>query len=47
MAPAVRASAHNPAVSLADTHLRQVLAAMAGPAARPREDQAAAVAALV
>lgn len=39
--------AHNPAVSLADTHLRQVLAAMAGPAARPRQDQTAAVAALV
>lgn len=34
-------------MGLADTHLRQVLAAMAGPAARPREDQAAAVAALV
>lgn len=34
-------------MSLADTHLRRVLAAMAGPAARPREDQAAAVAALV
>jgi ATP-dependent DNA helicase RecQ len=34
-------------VSLADLHLSQVLAAMAGPAARPREDQAAAVAALV
>jgi ATP-dependent DNA helicase RecQ len=34
-------------VSLADTHLRRVLAAMAGPAARPREDQTAAVAALV
>jgi len=34
-------------MSLADTHLRQVLAAMAGPAARPREDQTAAVAALV
>ena len=34
-------------MSLADTHLRQVLAAMAGPGARPREDQAAAVAALV
>jgi ATP-dependent DNA helicase RecQ len=34
-------------VSLADTHLRQVLAAMAGPAARPRDDQTAAVAALV
>nr|WP_145548546.1 RecQ family ATP-dependent DNA helicase [Variovorax boronicumulans] len=33
--------------ALADTHLRQVLAAMAGPAARPREDQLAAVAALV
>ena len=35
------------AVSLADTHLRRVLTAMAGPAARPREDQTAAVAALV
>jgi len=34
-------------MSRADTHLRQVLAAMAGPAARPREDQTAAVAALV
>ena len=34
-------------MSLADTHLRQVLAAMAGPAARPRDDQTAAVAALV
>lgn len=34
-------------MSLADLHLRQVLAAMAGPAARPREDQTAAVAALV
>lgn len=34
-------------MSLADTHLRQVLAAMAGPAARPRADQLAAVAALV
>jgi ATP-dependent DNA helicase RecQ len=34
-------------MSLADRHLRQVLAAMAGPAARPREDQTAAVAALV
>ena len=34
-------------MSLADTHLRRVLAAMAGPAARPREDQTAAVAALV
>lgn len=34
-------------MSLADTHLRQVLAAMAGPAAQPRADQAAAVAALV
>ena len=34
-------------MSQADTHLRHVLAAMAGPAARPREDQAAAVAALV
>lgn len=31
----------------ADSHLRQVLAAMAGPAARPRDDQIAAVAALV
>jgi len=31
----------------AEHHLRQVLAAMAGPAAQPREDQAAAVAALV
>jgi ATP-dependent DNA helicase RecQ len=34
-------------MSLADTHLRQVLAAMAGPAAQPRDDQTAAVAALV
>lgn len=34
-------------MGLADIHLRQVLAAMAGPAARPREDQTAAVAALV
>ena len=34
-------------MSIADTHLRQVLAAMAGPKARPREDQTAAVAALV
>ncbi|MBS0445588.1 MAG: ATP-dependent DNA helicase RecQ [Proteobacteria bacterium] len=34
-------------MSLADLHLHRVLAAMAGPAARPREDQAAAVAALV
>ena len=34
-------------MSLAEIHLRQVLAAMAGPAARPREDQTAAVAALV
>jgi ATP-dependent DNA helicase RecQ len=34
-------------VNRADTHLRQVLAAMAGPASRPREDQLAAVAALV
>lgn len=34
-------------MSLSDLHLRQVLAAMAGPGARPREDQAAAVAALV
>jgi ATP-dependent DNA helicase RecQ len=32
---------------LADTHLRQVLARMAGPGARPREDQTTAVAALV
>ncbi len=39
--------AHNAAMSLADMHLRQVLAAMAGPAARPRDDQTAAVAALV
>jgi ATP-dependent DNA helicase RecQ len=31
----------------AELHLRRVLAAMAGPAAQPREDQAAAVAALV
>jgi ATP-dependent DNA helicase RecQ len=34
-------------MSIADHHLRQVLAAMAGPAARPRDDQTAAVAALV
>jgi ATP-dependent DNA helicase RecQ len=34
-------------MSLAEQHLHQVLAAMAGPAARPREDQTAAVAALV
>ena len=34
-------------MSLADTHMRRVLAAMAGPAARPRDDQTAAVAALV
>ena len=34
-------------MSHADHHLRKVLAAMAGPAAQPREDQAAAVAALV
>ena len=34
-------------LSLAQTHLQQVLAAMAGPAARPRDDQVAAVAALV
>jgi ATP-dependent DNA helicase RecQ len=34
-------------MSAADRHLRQVLAAMAGPAAQPREDQTAAVAALV
>ena len=38
---------HNPGMSLAETHLRQVLAAMAGPASRPRQDQTAAVAALV
>lgn len=37
----------NTSMSLADTHLRQVLAALAGPGACPREDQAAAVAALV
>ncbi len=43
----MRAAAHNPSMSLADHHLRQVLAAMAGPAARPRDDQTAAVAALV
>ena len=34
-------------MDLAQQHLRRVLAAMAGPAARPREDQATAVAALV
>jgi ATP-dependent DNA helicase RecQ len=34
-------------VSAADVHLQRVLAAMAGPQARPRADQAAAVAALV
>lgn len=34
-------------MSLAELHLRQVLATMAGPAARPRQDQTAAVAALV
>ena len=34
-------------MGLADTHLRLVLAKMAGPAASPREDQTAAVAALV
>ena len=34
-------------MGLADTHLRQVLAKMAGPAALPRADQTAAVAALV
>lgn len=34
-------------MSLADTHLRQVLVAMAGPGACPRDDQTAAVAALV
>ncbi len=39
--------ADNGGVSLADTHLRRVLAAMAGPAAQPRADQTAAVAALV
>jgi ATP-dependent DNA helicase RecQ len=38
---------HNSNVSAAETHLRKVLAAMAGPAARPRADQTAAVAALV
>lgn len=36
-----------PPMSPADTHLRQVLAKMAGPSARPREDQVTAVAALV
>jgi ATP-dependent DNA helicase RecQ len=34
-------------MGLAELHLRRVLAAMAGPAAQPREDQTAAVAALV
>jgi ATP-dependent DNA helicase RecQ len=34
-------------MGLADLHLRRVLAAMAGPAAQPRENQTAAVAALV
>ena len=34
-------------MSRADLHLRQVLAAMAGPTAQPRADQSAAVAALV
>jgi ATP-dependent DNA helicase RecQ len=34
-------------VNAADTHLHQVLAKMAGPDARPREDQTAAVVALV
>ena len=34
-------------VSLAQTHLSKVLVAMAGPAARPREDQVGAVVALV
>jgi ATP-dependent DNA helicase RecQ len=34
-------------MGLAEHHLRQVLAAMAGPAAQPRADQATAVAALV
>ena len=34
-------------MGLAEQHLRRVLAAMAGPAAQPRADQAAAVAALV
>ena len=38
---------HNAAMSIAETHLRRVLAAMAGPAAQPRVDQTAAVAALV
>ena len=37
----------NRGMSLAEHHLRQVLAAMAGPTARPRADQTAAVAALV
>ena len=36
-----------PDVKLAENHLRKVLAKMAGPAALPREDQTAAVAALV
>ena len=40
-------AAHNPGVSPADLHLRQVLAAMAGAAVQPREDQTAAAAALV
>jgi ATP-dependent DNA helicase RecQ len=34
-------------LNLAETHLRRVLAAMAGPGAQPRPDQTAAVAALV
>lgn len=34
-------------MDLAEQHLRRVLSAMAGPAAQPREDQTAAVAALV
>jgi len=34
-------------LTLSDTHLRRVLATMAGPGALPREDQAAAVVALV
>lgn len=38
---------HNRAMGPAERHLRQVLAAMAGPAASPRQDQTAAVAALV
>ena len=45
--PCTGGAAHNARVSDAETHLRQVLAAMAGPAARPHADQTAAVAALV